>query len=141
MDTETGPFSILLYIPAVVLLWLISVPDLLLHAGVKIKKHNMKFFIDTANLDQIKDGQYPGEAPFNDMVYSVMVTVKDHRIENIEIVDIGSNEFQKEAEDVAQGVVSDQALPVDAMSGATVASQALLKAVENALHQAADPTE
>lgn len=93
------------------------------------------------NLDKVKDGQYPGDAPFDDMVYSVMVTVKDHRIEKIEIVDIGSSEFQKEAEDVVQGVVSDQALPVDAMSGATVASQTLLRAVENALHQAAAQTD
>ena len=70
-----------------------------------------------------------------------MVTVKDHRIENIKIVDIGSSEFQKEAEGVVQGIVSDQALPVDAMSGATVASQTLLRAVENALHQAAAQTD
>ncbi|MBW1893374.1 MAG: nitroreductase family protein [Deltaproteobacteria bacterium] len=89
------------------------------------------------SLGNIKDGQYPGEAPFDDLVYRVMVTVKDHRIKRIEIVDIGSDEFRKEAVDVTQSLLSAQALPVDAMSGATPASQALLKAVENALHQAA----
>lgn len=87
-------------------------------------------------LDRIKDGKYPGKAPFNDLVYRVMVTVKDHRIDAIEIVDVGSDEFRKEANDVVQNVVSDQALP-DAMSGASPASQALLKAVDNALQQAA----
>jgi uncharacterized protein with FMN-binding domain len=88
-------------------------------------------------LEKMKDGGYPGEAPYNELVYRVMVTVKDHRIEGIEIVDIGSGEYQNEAEEVLSGVVDGQALPVDAMSGATPATQALYRAVENALKQGA----
>ena len=88
-------------------------------------------------LDKIKDGSYPGEAPYEDLVYRVMVTVKGHRIEGIEIVDIGSDEYREEAEEALSKVVADQTMPVDAMSGATLASQALYRAVDNALQQAA----
>jgi len=88
-------------------------------------------------LEKIKDGRYPGEAPYNDLVYRVLVTVNDHRVEGVDIVDIGSDEYRKEAEEALSKVVTDQALPVDAMSGATVASQALYRAVENALKQGA----
>ena len=88
-------------------------------------------------LEKIKDGRYPGEAPHNDLMYRVLVTVNDHRLEEVDIVDIGSDEYRKEAEEALSKVVADQALPVDAMSGATVASQALYRAVENALKQGA----
>ncbi len=89
------------------------------------------------DLQQIPDGNYPGEARYNDLVYRVAVAIKNHRIDQVDIVDIGSDDFREEAAAAVQNVVSLQRVDVDAVSGATPASQALLKAVEDALTKAA----
>lgn len=88
------------------------------------------------DLNNVNDGRYPGQAPYDNQIYRVMVTVKNHRITSIDIVDIGSDEFREEAADAVREVLSDQSLTVDAVSGATPASQALLRAVEDALSEA-----
>lgn len=88
-------------------------------------------------LQKIPDGRYPGEARYENLVYRVAVEIKDHRIDYVDIVDIGSDEYHEEAAATVQGVVSLQRVDVDAVSGATPASRALLKAVEDALTQAA----
>jgi uncharacterized protein with FMN-binding domain len=89
------------------------------------------------DLQQITDGRYPGEARYQDLVYRVAVEIKNHRINKVDIVDIGSDEYRSEAAETFQNVISLQRVDVDAVSGATPASQALLKAVEDALIKAA----
>ncbi|MBA4369123.1 MAG: hypothetical protein C0403_15955 [Desulfobacterium sp.] len=89
------------------------------------------------DLQQIPDGKYPGEARYQELVYRVAVAIKNHRIDQVDIVDIGSDDFREEAAATIQNVISLQRVNVDAVSGATPASQALLKAVEDALSKAA----
>jgi uncharacterized protein with FMN-binding domain len=86
---------------------------------------------------QLSDGKYPGEAQYEDLVYRVSVEIKNHRIDQVEIVDIGSEEYRDEAAAIARSVVSRQRVDVDAVSGATPASRAVLEAVEDALAKAA----
>ncbi len=47
------------------------------------------------SLKNIKDGQYPGEAFYENQVYRVMVTVRDHCIQDVDIVDICTNTFPR----------------------------------------------
>lgn len=67
----------------------------------------------------------------------VEVTVKDHRIEGIRVTKPQVFAQEKTISTLADRVLSAQTTAVDAISGATLDSKAFLKAVENALNQAA----
>jgi len=85
------------------------------------------------DLSKIKDGTYPGKYRYGGFDYEVNVTVKGHRMIGIEITGNRETEYAKRAEDVVPRVMRAQSLKVDAVTGATTTSKALLKAIENAL--------
>ena len=64
---------------------------------------------------------------------SVEVEVRDNKITNIVIKkhDYG---LGKKAEAIVEDVVNQQSLNVDTVSGATLSSSTILKAIENALN-------
>jgi uncharacterized protein with FMN-binding domain len=64
---------------------------------------------------------------------TVDVTVKDTVITNITIVEHNCSPIGKPAEAITQRIIEKQSLGVDAVSGATASSKAILKAVEEAL--------
>jgi len=80
------------------------------------------------DLTEVPDGVYTGE--FNRYRWSNTVKVT---IENHKIVDIQTTNEQALHEELARRIIEQQTLKVDAVSGATVSSNAFLKAVENAL--------
>jgi uncharacterized protein with FMN-binding domain len=65
-----------------------------------------------------------------------VVSIKGHSIDNITILKNRDSIYAKEAETVIDRVLYSQSLNVDAVSGATTTSKALLKAVEGALSKA-----
>ncbi|NLU54167.1 MAG: FMN-binding protein [Firmicutes bacterium] len=84
------------------------------------------------DLSLIEDGVYEGYSRAGLVAAELRVVVKNHRIEQIEIIDhvYGTG---KPAEAVLDAVVEKQSLQVDAVAGSTASSKNLLKAVENAL--------
>ena len=60
--------------------------------------------------------------------------VKGHRIAGVEVLD-HKKSYMDEAERIAGRVVAEQTLAVDTVSGATLTSDTVKKAVENALLQ------
>lgn len=90
--------------------------------------------IGSIDLEQIEDGVYPGE--FGEFLVSVAleVTVKGHKITDIEIIEQNSGPGY-EAREVIDRIIQAQSLNVDAVTGATGSSKCIMIAVQNALEQ------
>jgi uncharacterized protein with FMN-binding domain len=86
----------------------------------------------------VPDGEYTGEFPFRQRyLYRVKVTVKSGRIADIEVLENGTeNEYAEKGLGVIPRIQREQSPEVDAVSGATVTSKALMKCVEKALKKA-----
>lgn len=80
----------------------------------------------------VQDGNYIGEYSITPVHVKVEVSVSNHRITNITISQ-HDNGLGSTAESIVNDVVQEQSLDIDAVSGATVSSKCILKAVENAI--------
>ena len=92
--------------------------------------------IGDVDLSGIADGVYPGNFIYGDFNYQVEVSVKAHRITNVEIINNRDSDPARKAEGVIERVIQSQSPNVDAISGATTVSKVLLKAIEKALRRA-----
>jgi len=90
--------------------------------------------IKDVNLEKVKDGTYKGEYKNFPVKVVVSVKVKNHQITEIKITKHRTGEGEK-AEVIIEDVIRAQSLEVDAISGATISSKCILKAIENALEQ------
>lgn len=88
--------------------------------------------INEIDLSNIKDGEYLGEYKTIAVSAKVRISVKDHKITTIEILQ-HINWQGKAGEAVIEKVINQQTLKVDTISGATASSKVILKAIENAL--------
>lgn len=84
------------------------------------------------DLSVIPDGVYTGSYKMFPVDATVKVTITDHKIAGIELVEHGNGKGQP-AEIIPEKVLEAQSLKVDAVTGATYSSQVILKAIENAL--------
>jgi len=81
------------------------------------------------DLSEKADGIYHGTF----MSVTLDVTVADHQITKINIIEHYHSPVGKNAEKITGRILQKQSLDVDTVTGATLSSQAILKAVENAL--------
>ncbi len=88
--------------------------------------------ITDVDLSKIPDGSYSGSSSIFPVKVQVEVNVQNHKIINIKIIKHDNGKGAK-AEALTQEVIKAQSLNVDAISGATTSSKAILKAIENAL--------
>ncbi|OPJ65449.1 FMN-binding protein [Clostridium chromiireducens] len=88
--------------------------------------------INNVDLSKISDGKYIGTYDADLISAKVSVTVKDHKIEEVDLLE-HKNGRGKPAEIIPEMVVKAQSLKVDTISGATNSSKTILKAIENAL--------
>lgn len=88
--------------------------------------------INNVDLSKISDGKYIGTYDADLISAKVSVTVKDHKIEEVDLLE-HKNGKGKPAEIIPEMVVKAQSLKVDTISGATNSSKTILKAIENAL--------
>ncbi len=84
------------------------------------------------NISDIPDEVYVGEYDVDFIYAKVEVTVQNGEITNINILE-HRHERGKTAEVIADSIVDEQKIDVDAISGATNSSTVIKKAVENAL--------
>lgn len=89
--------------------------------------------ISNVNLSKVVDGTYTGSYEVLWVAAEVKVTVKNHKIEGIELVK-HKNGRGAPAEIIPSKVIEAQSLKVDVVSGATSSSKVILKAIENALN-------
>jgi uncharacterized protein with FMN-binding domain len=99
------------------------------------KSETLNLTINTIDLSKIPDGSYEGSYNKGRFSYKVEVTVKDNRIESVNILSKPSISVQEVDNDIISRVLQQQSLKVDAVTGATASKKALLKAIENALNK------
>lgn len=88
--------------------------------------------VTSPDLAEVADGVYIGEYSAGPVAVKVEVTVEGHRLTDIEIIE-HQNGLGGKAEGIIEDVMDEQSLEVDAVSGATVSSKCILKALEDAL--------
>jgi len=88
--------------------------------------------ISSVDLSKVKDGKYIGSFDSGFVGAKVSVTVKDHKIVDIVLLN-HKTERGKSAEVIPGKVLEAQSLQVDTISGATNSSKVILKSIENAL--------
>ena len=88
--------------------------------------------IKMVDLSRISDGVHQGVFASGPVSVKVDVTVQDHRIMKIDLIE-HKNGQGKPGEAVIELVVASQTLQVDTIAGATYSSKAILKAIEDAL--------
>lgn len=88
--------------------------------------------------DGYVDGTYTGSGTGFGGTITVQVTVSNHKIASINILDASSEtaSYFANAQGVVNRIISSQSPNVDAVSGATYSSNGIITAVQNALSQA-----
>ena len=61
------------------------------------------------------------------------MTIVDHRITEITLLNIGDSEYEKKGAGIIGRVIESQSTDVDTISGATLSSRTILMAIDNAL--------
>lgn len=107
--------------------------------GVKIKlENNLKVLakadIEEVDLRTITDGECLGRFSTFPIKVELKVKVRNHKIEGVDLVK-HINGQGKPAEAILAKVVQEQKIRLEAISGATYSSKAILKAVSNALEK------
>lgn len=97
-----------------------------------IVKQGEKIVISNVEIASIDDGIYTGEYTLLPVKVIVQVNIKNHKVHEIEILE-HQNGFGKKAEIISDYIIKEQKLDVDLVTGATVSSKVILKAIENAL--------
>ncbi len=92
---------------------------------------NNQVITDT-DLSLIDDGVYTGSYSAFPVSVKTQVTIKDHAITKIELLE-HKNGQGSSAEEITESVIKAQSLNVDAISGATTSSKVILLAIQNAL--------
>ena len=91
--------------------------------------------VNPVDLAGIEDGVYAGSFREGRFSYSVEVTVKDHRLQAVKST--GGRQAQDAViQQIFARIVEVQSVQVDTVSGASLTTKAVSKAVENALHPA-----
>lgn len=85
------------------------------------------------DLSDVSDGTYQGSYTGGRWSNTVLVTIENHAITNIKVVDSQVFMSQETLDKLISRVLGTQNTNIDAVSGATVDSKAFLSAVENAL--------
>ena len=116
---------------------LIFIMVLLLFIAGKIIVGNMvrnvqHISVSLPDLSDIQNGNYIGEYSIVPVYVKVEVSVNNHQITDI-IILRHDNGLGSAAESIVNDVVVEQSLNIDAVSGATVSSKCILKAIKNAI--------
>ncbi len=92
------------------------------------------FKIPDIDLSRIDDGEYEGSCTISRWAMKVKVAVQDHKIKNVAIVDKMMSNLNEELIAKINGNVIDRQPPnFDAVSGASITSNAYLIAITDAL--------
>lgn len=89
--------------------------------------------IQNVDISSIQDGKYIGSFSYSGFEYIVKTIVNAQKIIAIEILQNRDTKRAQRAEGVLREILKRQTPNVDAISGATTTSKALMKAVENSL--------
>lgn len=97
-------------------------------------EEGLEVSINPVDLSNKEDGVYKGSYDFGRWSNELKVTIKNHKITNIEITDDMMIVNPEVRSSLIQRVIEGQNTTVDAISGGTVSCKAYLKSIENALN-------
>ena len=100
----------------------------------KLVKEAMELEDVAIDLSKVEDGTYEGHSELGPVIVDVKVTVKKGKITEIEIVN-HQNGLGQPANVIVDEMVDKNTYDVDAVSGATVSSEIIMNAVNNALQK------
>ena len=89
--------------------------------------------INSVDLSIVEDGDYVGSFDLTRWSNEIKVTVKDHKIIALEVVEDVMFKMDEITTELFDRVIQNQSLDLDIETGATITSHAYLKAIENAL--------
>lgn len=117
-----------------IILGCVVVTPILVYFGFDLyaKYASSKVSYEKLDLSRIDDGMYEGSYHITPVVVKVRVHIMSSKITDIEIVEHQTGLGEK-AESIVDSIIKEQDINVDCVSGATVSSNTILKAVENAL--------
>ena len=87
--------------------------------------------VGSIDLITVENGSYQGQCDAGLVKVDLTVEVKDHVITSI-VINKHDNGMGKKAEAIVDTIIEAQSIDVDAVSGATISSDAIRKAVEEA---------
>jgi len=117
---------------AVVIIIAVLVAAVLIISSLYSKSVIKDIDVGEISTNSVADGVYSGSYEIAPVKVSVDVTVSDEKITDIDITEHITGLGEK-AESIVYSVIENQSTHVDAVSGATISSTAILKAIENAL--------
>lgn len=117
-------------ITLILLICLLGITWLIIKNNIIKQAENI--YISDLELSNVDDGVYVGEYELLPVKAVVQVQVNNCKVYEIKILE-HQNGLGKKAEIINDWVIEKQSLKVDLVSGATVSSKVILKAIENAL--------
>ncbi len=115
-----------------VLLGICALPLIIVIAVAVNLPKSLSVSNESFDIGALADAVYEGEYENGLVLARVEVEVRNHTITGIRILE-HRNGMGQPAEVITDEVVRYQSVEVDAVSGATMSSQTILKAIENAL--------
>jgi uncharacterized protein with FMN-binding domain len=97
--------------------------------------------IEEPDLKKMENGRYIGKTEVGGFSYIVEVIITNHRIEDIKVLKNRNSSYARWAEAVIPRILKRQTLNVDAVTGATTTSKALMKTVSNSLQSDEEPDD
>jgi len=109
---------------------------LAIFTGCKLTEDDLNSIqISNVNLSLVNDGTFEGS--YADIKSGrnarVSVIIKNHKIMEVDILEFSASPVGRKGKYVIKSVIKQQSINVDAVSGATISSNILLKSIENAL--------
>ena len=86
------------------------------------------------DMSKLKDGVYEGHSELGPVIVNVKVTVEKGKIIGVEILE-HQNGLGQAANVIVEDMVEQNTYDVDAVTGATVSSEVIMNAVNNALQK------
>jgi len=93
--------------------------------------------IHRVDLSTVPDGKHQGRFGYGCHSFTVEATVQNRRLVKVDLLTKADYEYAKKAAPVLTRMVERQSPNVDAVTGATTTSKAIMKATERALVKAA----
>jgi uncharacterized protein with FMN-binding domain len=84
--------------------------------------------------NSLKDGIYDGKASVGPVKVLARVTIQNQRITNIHLIEHRNWKGEPAEDIIPKRIIDEQSTKVDAVSGATVSSAAIMNAVDDAIH-------
>ncbi|HHT89574.1 MAG: FMN-binding protein [Limnochordia bacterium] len=110
----------------------LSLLGIKLWATTAVQKQLASLTYENVEMSLVRDGMYYGETKAGLVSVQVEVLVQNHTIRGIEIVE-HDNGLGRKAESITLAMMQENKWAVDAVSGATLSSEAIKSAVSKAL--------